>query len=179
MSFMESRHFKCAFEGNPEPIYLVGIWPSRQSCCQHAQTAACLRLRHPWCPDSKSTTIATATSGRNATYRNLLTQRERQREGMAPSSRLQNVFQGVQAPHSTTSLREACNVSCRGIENWPQPMHHPWSHCRFTSLAVNLQEEEEEEAATSGSYATESTYLALLIQETERAWHHFQGCYLS
>lgn len=99
---MESRHFKCAFEGNPEPIYLVGIWPS--------QTAACLRLRHPWCPDSKSTTIATATSGRNATYRNLLTQRETEERAWPRLQGCKMCSNESRAPHSTTSLREACNV---------------------------------------------------------------------
>ena len=65
-------------------LILVGIWPSRQKNCQHAQTAACLRLRHPWCPGSKSTTIATVTSGRNATYRNLLTQKKDRERGHGP-----------------------------------------------------------------------------------------------
>lgn len=177
MGFMESGQFKCAFEGNPEPIYLVGIWPSRQSCCQHAQTAACLRLRHQWWPDSKSTTIATATSGWNTTYRNLLTQRERER-GHGPVFK---VAKCVSRNPGTSLYFFEGSLQCelQGHCGLPQPMHHPWSHCRFISLGVNLQEEEEEEAAQEGGMLPESTYLALLIQETERAWHHFQGCYLS
>ena len=59
-------------------------------------------------------------------------------------------------------------------------MLHPWSHCRFTSLGVNLQEEEEEEEAATNKWVVcyrNPLTLRYLYKRQERALHHFQGCY--
>ena len=118
-------------------LILVGIWPSRQKNCQHAQTAAWIRLRHPWCPGSKSTTIATVTSGRNATYRNPLTQRKTER-GHGPVFKVAKCV--LRSPGTSLYYFFEKSLQCELQGHWglPQPMLHPWSHCRFTSLGVNL-----------------------------------------
>ena len=164
---MESGHLRCAFEGNPQPIYFgwnLALMTILLSTC----TICCL-------PQFRGIRGARIPSP-HATYR-ILTQRERQRGhgtvfkvaecvSRVPGTSLDYFFEG--------SLR--CEL--QGHWELPQPMHHPWSHCRFISLGVNLQEEEEE-AATSGWNPTGIHLRCDTYTETERARHHFQGCYLS
>ena len=150
-------------------LILVGIWPSRQKICQHAQTAACLRLRHPWCPGSKSTTIATVTSGRNATYRNLLTQKKDRERGHGPVFKVAKCVS--RSPGTSPYYFFEGSLQC---ELQGQLRIAPTYASSVVTLQVYFPRSESPRRRRRrrgchkqvGGMLPESTYLALLIQET-------------
>ena len=70
MGFMESGHFRCAFEGNPQPIYFwLEFGPHDNLVVNMHNLLLASVSRHPWCPDSKSTCYLSDTYTQRETER--------------------------------------------------------------------------------------------------------------